>query len=104
MHHGEALRRLTKDEALAQAVARDHREAGLEERQVGMLDFVVEVSATPPRSSAEAVEELRRHGWTDAAILDMVQVAAYFAFVNRMADGLGVELESFWPEAVRRQG
>ena len=86
------------------AVARDHRAAGLEERTVAMLDFVFGISEVPPRSSAEAVEGLRRHGWTDRAILDMVQVAAYFAFVNRIADGLGVELESFWPEEVRRKG
>ena len=45
---------------------------------------------------------LRRHGWSDAAILDMVQVAAYYAFVNRLADGLGVELEPYWPEDVRQ--
>ena len=69
-----------------------------------MLDFVEGVSAVPPRSSAATVEGLRGHGWSDAAILDMVQVAAYFAYVNRMADGLGVELESFWPEEIRRGG
>ena len=86
------------------AVARDHRTAGLEERTVAMLDFVVGISEMPPRSSAETVEGLRQHGWTDRAILDMVQVAAYFAFVNRIANGLGVELESFWPEEIRRKG
>ena len=26
----------------------------------------------------------------------MNQVAGYYAYVNRLADGLGVELESFW--------
>ena len=39
------------------------------------------------------VEALRRAGFADAAILDICQVAAYYAFVNRLADGLGVELE-----------
>jgi alkylhydroperoxidase family enzyme len=86
------------------AVATDHRGAGLPAPQVAMLDFVEGVSAVPPRSSAATVEGLRGHGWSDAAILDMVQVAAYFAYVNRMADGLGVELESSWPEEIRRGG
>jgi hypothetical protein len=39
------------------------------------------------------VEALRTVGFDDRAILDICQVASYFAFVNRMADGLGVELE-----------
>ena len=67
-----------------------------------MLDFVAEISETPPRASSEAVGSLRGQGWRDAAILDMVQVAAYYAFVNRLADGLGVELEEYWPEELRR--
>ncbi len=42
----------------------------------------------------EDLEPLRRAGLTDADILDACQVTAYYAFVNRMAQGLGVELES----------
>jgi uncharacterized peroxidase-related enzyme len=80
------------------AVEQNHREAGLPERQVAMLDYVEALSETPPRASREAVEGLRSHGWSDAAILDMVQVAAYYAYVNRIAEGLGVELEERWPD------
>jgi uncharacterized peroxidase-related enzyme len=83
------------------AVARDHRNAGLPARQVTMLDFVAALSEQPPRASRDAVDGLRSHGWSDRAILDIVQVAAYYAYVNRIADGLGVELEEFWPEEVR---
>jgi alkylhydroperoxidase family enzyme len=36
---------------------------------------------------------LRQAGFSDAAILDINQVTAYYAYVNRLADGLGVELE-----------
>ena len=103
VHHGEGLRRLTKDEALVEAVSRDHRQAGLPDRQVAMLDFAERLAATPPPNSPAAVETLRGHGWSDAAILDMAQVAAYFAFVNRLAEGLGVELEEYWPEEVREK-
>jgi len=83
-----------------EAVARDHRNAGLPARQVAMLDFVAALTETPPRAGREAAEELRSHGWSDSAILDIVQVAAYFAFVNRLADGLGVELEDHWPPEI----
>jgi hypothetical protein len=34
-------------------------------------------------------------------IHDAAAVIAYFAFVNRLADGLGVDLESYWDEPER---
>ena len=39
------------------------------------------------------IEALRSQGFDDLAIHDIVVVASYYAFVNRVADGLGVELE-----------
>ena len=50
------------------------------------------------------VEALRRAGFDDAAILDANQVAGYFAFVNRLASGLGVELEAFWHDEPEDSG
>ena len=43
-----------------------------------------------PRSTA-----LRAHGFDDAAISSAVQVVAYFNYINRVADGLGVDLEDW---------
>ena len=61
-----------------------------------MRDYAATLTVTPPRASRDAVDGLRAQGWSDAAILDMVQVVGYFAFANRLADGLGVELEDHW--------
>ena len=33
------------------------------------------------------IAALREHGFTDRDILDINQVTAYFAYVNRVADG-----------------
>ena len=41
-------------------------------------------------------DRLRDVGFKDRAILDINQIVAYFAYVNRIADGLGVDLEDFW--------
>ncbi len=46
---------------------------------------------------------LRDQGFSDSAILDINQVTAYYAYVNRLADGLGVELEAYWDEASSNQ-
>ncbi len=42
---------------------------------------------------AADVEALRAHGFDDVAINDAVQVIAYFNYINRIADCLGVDLE-----------
>lgn len=49
---------------------------------------------------ADDVEALRRVGLDDRDVLDVVQVVAYYAYANRIADGLGVRLEPWFdPEA-----
>ena len=62
-----------------------------------MLDYVAKLTRTPAEVTAADVEALRETGFDDCAILDVAQITAYFAFVNRMADGLGVALEDYWP-------
>ena len=44
------------------------------------------------------VQKLRDAGFSNHGILDIAHVTGYYAYVNRIADGLGVELESFWKE------
>ena len=58
-----------------------------------MLRYVQKLTRTPAEMNRDDVESLRLAGFADAAVLDICQVAAYYAFVNRLADGLGVELE-----------
>ncbi|MEJ2310991.1 MAG: hypothetical protein P8Y10_01710 [Gemmatimonadales bacterium] len=41
------------------------------------------------------LERLRTHGFDDTGIHDAVQVIAYFNYITRIADGLGVEAEDF---------
>ena len=66
-----------------------------------MLNFVVKLTHTPGAMTADDAEALRQAGFDDTAILDITQVAAYYAYVNRLADGLGVELEPWWtPDAM----
>jgi alkylhydroperoxidase family enzyme len=42
------------------------------------------------------LQPMRDAGLDDRAILDANMVCGYFAFVNRVADGLGVPLEADW--------
>ena len=59
-----------------------------------MLDYVVKLTRSPGAMTEADIDSLRTQGFDDRAIHDICAIAAYYAFVNRMADGLGVELES----------
>jgi len=72
----------------------DYHDAGLPKKDVQMLDYVHKVTVEPAAVTLEDTERLREAGFDDLAIHDICAVAAYFAFVNRLADGLGVETEA----------
>lgn len=74
----------------------DYRTADLSPADRAMLDYASKLTRTPADVSQSDVDRLREVGFDDAAILDICQIAAYYAFVNRLAEGLGVELEDFW--------
>jgi len=76
----------------------DYRTADLAPADRAMLDYTAKLSRTPADVTQSDINRLRETGFDDAAILDICQVAAYYAFVNRLADGLGVELEDFWKD------
>ncbi|MCA9729453.1 MAG: peroxidase [Candidatus Eisenbacteria bacterium] len=58
-----------------------------------MLDYALRLTVDPAGIDRDAIDRLRAVGFDDRAIHDICAVTAYFAFVNRIADGLGVELE-----------
>ncbi len=59
-----------------------------------MLTYAEKLTLRPWDMVASDVTALREVGFSDGAILDINQVTGYYAFVNRLADGLGVELEA----------
>lgn len=58
-----------------------------------MLDFAVKLTREPRSMTREDVEALRAAGFSDTAIHDIVQITGFFAYYNRLADGLGIEPE-----------
>jgi uncharacterized peroxidase-related enzyme len=96
VHHGAGLRTLTGRQTLSRALATDHRTAELTEADRAMLDYAVKLTRTPAAIGEPDIRELRHAGFSNAAVLDICQVVSYYNYVNRLADGLGVELEDFW--------
>lgn len=80
-------------DTLLASLAGDRESAELTPADRSMLDYVVKLTRTPGEIVGADVDALREHGFDDRAIHDICAITAYYAFVNRMADGLGVELE-----------
>lgn len=90
-HHSEALLAYWKDpERVARAVD-DYRVLDLPERTRAMLDYALLLTERPSAVTQAYVQGLREVGFTDRAILDLNLITSYFNFVNRIAEGLGVE-------------
>lgn len=96
MHHGAGLCRLTKETELFKQLQRDYRQAPISANDRDMLEYAVKLTKTPWEITRQDVDKLCQAGFMDSAILDINQITAYFNFVNRLADGLGVELEAYW--------
>ena len=84
---------MLEDDELAERVEQDFRSAGLDDRRAAMLEYVAKLTREPKQVRREDVERLRQVGFGDVDILAICEVTSYYAYVNRIANGLGVELE-----------
>ena len=95
VHHRRGLRRLLKDDELLARIDEDWRTAGLSDKRVAMLEYSIKLTATPANVVEADVDALRAAGFSDRDTLDIAEVVSYYAYVNRIADGLGVSLETW---------
>ncbi len=82
-----------EQEALIAALCDDYQKSTLTPADLAMLRYTEKLTLTPGKITGEDVAGLREAGFDDRGIHDICTIVAYFAFVNRIADGLGVELE-----------
>jgi uncharacterized peroxidase-related enzyme len=92
-HHGAALHLLTKNDELVKGLKEDYQNVPLDGKTKAILDYAVKLTINPHSVRDKDVEILRNVGCSDTEILDICQITSYFNFVNRMAEGLGVQLE-----------
>lgn len=79
---------------------RDWRTAPLSEADRALCRWAVKLTLSPSQMTGEDVNGLRKAGFSDEAISDAAQVVGYFNYINRIADGLGVDPE---PEMVKKK-
>jgi uncharacterized peroxidase-related enzyme len=72
-------------------IAKDYRNAGLESNEVALMAFAEKVTRHADQITPEDIEELRRHGFGDADILDIALAAAARNFYSKVLDAVGAE-------------
>ena len=93
-HHVEALKRYIKDEETLGMLATAAGLETLEPRLSNIVRHAEKLSSAPGAMTESDLGELRAVGLSDSDILDLTLITAYFNFVNRIAQGLGVEFTS----------
>jgi alkylhydroperoxidase family enzyme len=81
------------DQGLVTALEDDYRKAPITAAELAMLDYVVQMTRDATRIGPQYHERLRAEGFDDRAILQMTLIAAWFNYINRVADALGVGRE-----------
>lgn len=98
----EVRRELKRDEVddaderarhVAADIAAQGSEAAADPRLRAILQFTERLTLRPGDVEEEHLFPLREQGLDDRAIHDAVQVVSYFNYINRIADGLGVDPE-----------
>jgi uncharacterized peroxidase-related enzyme len=90
-HHAAALDAYWRDEARVRQAATNFRGLDLPDRTRAMLEYAETLTRTPSAIAEHQVRAMRESGLSDADILSVNLVVSYFNFVNRIAEGLGVE-------------
>lgn len=80
---------------MADRIAVDWRSAGLDQADAALCEYSEKLTRTPSAVGASDVARLRAAGFDDQGISSATQVVAYFNYINRIAEGLGVPKEDW---------
>jgi uncharacterized peroxidase-related enzyme len=84
---------VTLDKELVDALEKDYTTASVTAEERVMLDYVVKITKDATKVWKDDHERLRAAGFDDKAILQITLIAAWFNYINRVADALGVGRE-----------
>jgi uncharacterized peroxidase-related enzyme len=84
---------VTLDKALVEAIEKDYATAPISPQDRVMLDYVVKVTKDATKVWKDDIDRLRSVGFDDRGILQITLIAAWFNYINRVADSLGVGRE-----------
>ncbi len=84
---------MTLDKSLVEALEKDYANAPISNQDRVMLDYVIKVTKDATKVWRDDMDKLRAVGFDDRGILQITLIAAWFNYINRVADSLGVGRE-----------
>ena len=84
---------MTLDQELIEALQKDYTTAPITPQERVMVDYVVKLTKDATKVWKDDIERLRSVGYDDRGILQITLIAAWFNYINRVADALGVGRE-----------
>ena len=94
--------RESQDNVAAEQLIYDYRKAPLSEVDRALCDYAVKLTLNPQAMSKTDIETLQQLQLSDEAITIATQVIGYFNYINRIADGLGVDLETWMDRPIEK--
>ncbi|MBI3732240.1 MAG: peroxidase-related enzyme [Chloroflexi bacterium] len=92
--HAHDLREECHDDELVRAIKTDFRTATIDAATRAMLEFAEKSTLHPSSMTPADLDRLRACGFSDKDLLDIVHITAYFNYINRVADAVGIDPES----------
>ena len=89
------LRSETDNQKLVDEIAEDWTKSSISPIQMAMCEFAKKLTENPSKVNEKDIELLKSYDLSDKDISQIVQIIAYFNYINRVADGLGLEPEEF---------
>jgi uncharacterized peroxidase-related enzyme len=102
--HGAAVRQRSGDPVLGEVIAQNYRAAGLDARQMAMLDFAVKLTEEPDKMGEADRERLRQVGFSDRDIWDIAAVAGFYNMSNRVAAATEMRPNAEYHDMARQNG
>ena len=93
IHHSEALETVEKDPKALYNLMKEFTSKHESPRSKALLAYAAKLTLDPKGITKDDIQDLKDANLTDEEILRANLVASYFNFSNRIALGLGVELE-----------
>ncbi len=96
--HGAVLRKNFFTAEQLEALVKDFHHAGLDEKEVLMMEYAQKVVRDAPSTTQADFDNLRQAGWTDKEILSITLAAAARSFVSKVFDALGAPPDEIYRE------
>jgi uncharacterized peroxidase-related enzyme len=93
IQHSEALETVEKDPKALYNLMKEFTSKHESPRSKALLAYAAKLTLDPRSITKDDIKDMRDAGLTDEEILRANLIAGYFNFSNRIALGLGVELE-----------